>query len=88
MPRLLWKSPLIPAVFLEDEDLLQALRAEAGTLAAGDDPSRSDLAFLIAEYNDAPPEVRDGMDAAIVWMTGYTLHTISRRVLEMKQYGK
>ncbi len=66
MSQILWNSLSVPDFFLEDDDLLLALRAEAVELAETDAPSRSDILSLIIRYNAATPELRDAMDAALV----------------------
>lgn len=72
----LWKSPRIPDEVIEDEDLLWDVRSKVDELAAEDSPSSGDMAAIFNRYNAATPAERDAIDAAFVWMTGYTLATI------------
>lgn len=78
--RILWRSPHIPAEFLTDEDVLWDIRLKVDELAAEDSPSTSDTAMIFHRYNEATPAERDAIDAAFVWMTGYTLASIAAMV--------
>lgn len=76
----LWKSPRIPSEVVGDDDLLWEIRAKVDELAADDAPSTSDTAMIFRRYNDATPAERDAIDATFVWMTGYTLASITAMV--------
>jgi hypothetical protein len=76
----LWKSPRIPDDVVEDDDLLWDIRAKVDELAADDSPSTSDTAMIFRRYNSGSAAERDAIDAAFVWMTGYTLAAISAMV--------
>jgi hypothetical protein len=78
---LVWKSPEIPAAFLNDEDLFWQVRAKVDELASEDTPSSSDTAMIFRRYQSASPAQRDAIDAAFVWMTGYTLASICAMVV-------
>ncbi|HEY3226817.1 MAG TPA: hypothetical protein VGK61_07485, partial [Planctomycetota bacterium] len=49
-------------------------------LAADDAPSTGDTAMIFRRYNSATPGERDAIDAAFIWMTGYTLASITAMV--------
>ncbi len=76
----LWRSPRIPDDVVEDDDLLWDIRAKVDELASDDSPSTSDTAMIFRRYNSGSAAERDAIDAAFVWMTGYTLATISAMV--------
>jgi len=76
----LWKSPRIPDDLIDDDDILRDIRAKVDELAADDSPSTSDTAMIFRRYNSSSPAERDAIDAAFVWMTGYTLATICAMV--------
>jgi hypothetical protein len=76
----LWKSPRIPDEVVGDDELLWEIRAKVDELAADDSPSTSDTAMIFRRYNEAAPAERDAIDAAFVWMTGYTLASITAMV--------
>jgi len=76
----LWKSPKIPEEVVEDEDLLWDIRAKVDELSADDTPSSGDTANIFHRYNSGSPAERDAIDAAFVWMTGYTLASIAAMV--------
>ncbi len=78
---ILWKSPRIPDEVVNDEDMLWDIRAKVDELAAEDNPSTGDTAAIFNRYNSARPAERDAIDAAFVWMTGYTLATICAMVV-------
>lgn len=77
----LWESPRIPDEVVDDDDLLWGIRAKVDLLAAEDEPSAGDMSALFRRYNSSAPEERDAIDAAFVWMTGYTLATICAMVV-------
>src|SRR5688572_15781300 len=81
----LWRSPKIPDEVLRDEDLPWEVRARVELLAADDSPSSSDSAVIFNRYNEATPGERDAIDAAFVWMTGYTLASICAMVVTPKE---
>jgi len=76
----LWKSPRIPDEVVEDDDMLWDIRARVDELAAEDAPSSGDTAKIFHRYNSGSPAERDAIDAAFVWMTGYSLASISAMV--------
>jgi hypothetical protein len=81
MPTVLWNSPGIPTAVLQNENSLWNIRCKVQLLAMDDDPSPSDVAALFHRYNSSTPAERDVIDAAFVWMTGYTFATICAMVV-------
>jgi len=80
-PSVLWKSPKIPDDVIDDEETLWDIRSKVDELAADDAPSSSDTAMIFRRYNSGSPAERDAIDAAFVWMTGYTLASICAMVV-------
>jgi len=76
----IWRSPRIPEEVVNDDDLLWDIRFKVDELAAEDSPSTGDTAAIFIRYNSATPGERDAIDAAFVWMTGYTLASITAMV--------
>lgn len=74
---ILWNSPVIP---VDDDETLWSIRERVGQLFETDAPSRSDLRTVFDRYNGGSAAERDAIDAALVWLTGYTLATISAMV--------
>jgi hypothetical protein len=72
----LWNSPPIPSEVFEHDDSPWQVRLKVDELSIEDSPSRSDIASLFHLYNDATARERDAIDAAFVWMTGYTFASI------------
>ncbi|HKS17235.1 MAG TPA: hypothetical protein VJU16_07975 [Planctomycetota bacterium] len=83
-PSVLWKSPRIPDDLVDDDDILWDIRAKVDELASDDSPSTSDTAMIFRRYNSGSPAERDAIDAAFVWMTGYTLASICAMVATPK----
>lgn len=77
----LWSSPRIPDEVTADDDFLWEVRAKVDELSGDDSPSSSDTAKIFHRYNDASAPERDAIDAAFVWMTGYTLASICAMVV-------
>lgn len=80
----LWKSPGIPDEVVKNDDLLWDIRTKVDELAADDAPSTGDTAMIFRRYNSATPGERDAIDAAFIWMTGYTLASIAAMVATPK----
>lgn len=74
--QVLWNSPSIPTAVLNDEDLPWQVRSKVEELSMEDSPSSSDMASLFLRYNDSSAAERDAIDAAFVWLTGYTFASI------------
>ena len=81
---ILWKSPRIPDEVIEDDTTLWDIRAKVDELVGDDSPSTSDTAAIFHRYNSSTPAERDAIDAAFVWMTGYTLASICAMVATPK----
>lgn len=77
----LWSSPRIPQAIVDDSDFAWEVRAKADELSIEDSPSSSDTAMILHRYNVSSPQERDAIDAAFVWMTGYTLASICAMVV-------
>lgn len=75
--RLLWNSPAIPESAFESDDALDAVTERVLELHLSDMPSSNDRRAIFHRYNEATPEEREAIDAAFVWLTGYTLATIA-----------
>ena len=75
--RLLWNSPAIPESAFEDDDALDALTERVLELHLSDMPSSNDRRAIFHRYNEGTPQEREAIDAALVWLTGYTLATIA-----------
>ncbi|HLG42999.1 MAG TPA: hypothetical protein VI643_06505 [Planctomycetota bacterium] len=78
--RILWNSPAIPGELVEDEGFHVAVRDKLAEIVESDSPSRSDLRAIFVRYNDSSPGERDAIDAAFVWITGYTFSTLCAKV--------
>lgn len=76
----LWNSPRIPSRLLHEEFVID-VRTKVDELGAADEPSESDLLALFHRYNESTTEERDAIDAAFVWITGYTFATICAMVV-------
>ena len=85
-----WNSPRIRNLVASDDKMTWKVRAKVDELAACDAPSTSDTAMIFQRYNSGGPAERDAIDAAFVWMTGYTLATICAMVvtLDGKDYER
>ncbi len=75
--QILWRSPAIPESAFESDDALEAVTAKVVELQFSDTPSPSDLRSIFYRYNESTAGERDAIDAAFVWMTGYTLATMA-----------
>jgi GrpB-like predicted nucleotidyltransferase (UPF0157 family) len=69
----------IPEKLLEDGDFPWRVRTEAMAQMMSDEPSQSDMRRVFVDYLKASPAERDAMNAAFVWMTGYTLQSLAAR---------
>jgi hypothetical protein len=78
---ILWRSPQIPLSVLEKDDFPWLVRSKVDELAADDEPSSNDIATAFNRYNFATSAEREAIDAAFVWMTGYTFATICAMVV-------
>jgi hypothetical protein len=74
--QLVWNSPQIPESDLDPWEVLGKVQA----LTLEDEPSSSDVGSLVPRYNTSSPEERDAIDAALVWLTGYTFSSICAMV--------
>jgi hypothetical protein len=84
--QVLWKSPAIPERAFESDKAMQAVVDKVSELQLTDTPSSSDLRSIFYRYNESSEAERDAIDAAFVWMTGYTLATIT--VSKDGDYGR
>jgi hypothetical protein len=78
--KLLWNSPALPESVMNDNEMHWEIRAKVDDLSAEDSPSSNDVSTLFHRYNASTPAERDAIDAAFVWMTGYTMATICAMV--------
>jgi hypothetical protein len=65
---------------LSDDDIWK-VREAAGEMYATDSPSRSDNAYIFKDYVEGSQEVRDGIDAAFRWWTGYSFDSVVAQAL-------
>lgn len=78
---ILWNSPRLPDSVADDDDIAWEVRTKVEELSAVDSPSSSDMAKIFHRYNSSSRAERDAIDAAFVWMTGYTLASICAMVV-------
>lgn len=78
---LLWKNGPIPERLLSDKTFAWRVREAVTSEIMSDAPSQGDVDGIFLRYNESSPEERDAMDAAFVWMTGYTLRTLAARTV-------
>ncbi len=81
MDRILWHSPAIPEDLLNQEEYAFHVMEKAQELMSTDTPSPSDVDAIFGRYNAASSLERDAIDAAFVWLTGYTLASIAAMVV-------
>jgi hypothetical protein len=85
MPRkVLWKSPALPAELLDDEQLHWDVQSRVLSLTLTDHPSASDMRALFVRYNESTAPERDAIDAAFVWMCGYSFASIVAMVVAQR----
>lgn len=65
---------------LSDEDMW-AVMETAGRLHATDTPSGSDVAYIFRDYAEGSVDVREGIDAAFRWFTGYNFDSVAAQAL-------
>src|SRR5687767_15045926 len=80
-PRVLWNSPSVPDLLIDGDFLPWDVRTKVDQLSAEDEPSNNDVTSLLRRYNSSSPSERDAIDAAFVWLTGYTFATICAMVV-------
>jgi len=72
----IWNSPALPAKIVDDDILHWNVLSKVNELASSDEPSSGDMRRIFERYNESTPAERDAIDAAFVWLTGYTFATI------------
>ncbi len=76
MSYLIWNSPALPSRIVDDDGLHWDVLSKVNELASSDEPSSGDMRQIFERYNESSPAERDAIDAAFVWLTGYTFATI------------